>query len=178
MRLRKALSCWRGQPRRGRVWRGPSSFYRTARKYVTPHIRLGLRQATFSPGRRLWIVRTFSTHRPSSGRNNDSGHLPPGEGIPQKGRHTSATSDRTPPPSALKGSHLPLHRGGKLKSTGAGPSEERPPLLERAAPKGPGVEGTIFVLSDCPEICYAPHPSWLTPSHLLPREKALDCANL
>ena len=85
---------------------------------------------------------------------------------------------RTPPPSALKGSHLPLHRGGKLKSTGAGPSEERPLLLERVAPKGPGVEGTIFVLSDCPEICYAPHPSWLTPSHLLPREKALDCANL
>mgnify|MGYP000869171673 CR=1 FL=1 len=27
------------------------------------------------------------------------GHLPPGEGYPQKGRHTSATSDRTPPQS-------------------------------------------------------------------------------
>ena len=26
-------------------------------------------------------------------------HLPPGEGIPQKGRHTSATSNRTPPPA-------------------------------------------------------------------------------
>ena len=107
MRLRKALPCWRGQPRRGRVWRGPSSFYRTARKYVTPHIRLGLRQATFSLGRRLWIVRTFSTYRPSSGRNNDSGHLPPGEGI----RHTSTSSDRTPPQSAFAGRQLPLHRG-------------------------------------------------------------------
>ena len=105
--LRNALSCWRGQPRRGRVWRGPSSFYRTARKYVTPHIRLGLRQATFSPGRRLWIVRTFGTYRPSSGRNNDSGHLPPGEGI----RHTSTSSDRTPPQSAFAGRQLPLHRG-------------------------------------------------------------------
>ena len=29
-------------------------------------------------------MRTFGTYRPSSGRNNDSGHLPPGEGIPQK----------------------------------------------------------------------------------------------
>ena len=107
----KPSPAYRGWPQRGRVWRRPGRFYRTARKYVTPHIRLGLRQATFSPGRRLWIVRTFSTYRPSSGRNNDSGHLPPGEGIPQKGRHTSATSDRTPPPSALKGSHLPLHAG-------------------------------------------------------------------
>ena len=107
MRLRKALPCWKGQPRRGRVWRGPSSFYRTARKYVTPHIRLGLRQATFPLGRRLWIVRTFGTYRPSSGRNNDSGHLPPGEGI----RHTSTSSDRTPPQSAFAGRQLPLHAG-------------------------------------------------------------------
>ena len=27
----------------------------------------------------------------------ESDHLPPGEGIPQKGRYTSITSDRTPP---------------------------------------------------------------------------------
>ena len=60
-------------------------------------------------------------------------------------RYSPTKFNRTPPPSALKGSHLPLHRGGKLKSTGAGPSEESPPLLERVAPKGAGVEGTFFV---------------------------------
>ena len=40
-----------------------------------------------------------SPYHPSSGRNCDSGHLPPGEGIPQKGRHTSTPSNRTPPQS-------------------------------------------------------------------------------
>ena len=40
-----------------------------------------------------------------------------------------------------------------------------------------GVEGTIYEFPDCPEQCYAPHPSALTGCHLLPREKALACAN-
>ena len=54
--LRKALSCWRGWPRRGRVWRGPGRFYRTARKNDRPHIRHAKRRDTFSPGRRLCSV--------------------------------------------------------------------------------------------------------------------------
>ena len=78
----KPSPAWRGWPRRGRVWRGPGAFYRTARKDDRPHIRQPLRAATFSPGRRL-------TPR----------------------RETLRTWQITPPQSAFTGRQLPLHRG-------------------------------------------------------------------
>ena len=39
--------------------------------------------------------------------------------------------------------------------------------LQRVAPKGPGVEGTKYVLSDCLGKGKAPHPSALKGSHLV-----------
>ena len=62
---------------------------------------------------------------------------------------------------------------------GAGCIESSPLLLTEGgtAQAVTGVEGTIYEFPDCPEQCYAPHPSALTGCHLLPREKALACAN-
>ena len=55
------------------------------------------------PGQNLWPLPPLI--RPLCG------HLPPGEGSPQKGWQPSTKSNRTPPPTALAGSHLPLHAG-------------------------------------------------------------------
>ena len=93
----KPSPAYRGWPRRGRVWKGPSTIYRTARKEIRPHIRHAKRRDTFSPARRLFsrtvtpyfysstlpparlwachlplrgrqeIVQTVSPYRPSSG---------------------------------------------------------------------------------------------------------------
>ena len=56
-------------------------------------------------------------------------------------------------------------------------TEESPLLLDRVARRA-GCGGDHLRFIGLPGICYALHPSWLTPSHLLPGEKALDCANL
>ena len=38
-------------------------------------------------------------------------------------------------------------------------TEKSPLLLERVAPKGPGVEGTRYKFPDCPVQRWTPHPS-------------------
>ena len=71
------------------------------------------------------------------------GAQPRGEGFPQKPLPLTSRG-RTLPPSRLAPSHLPLHAGRQTQKYGAGFSESSPLLLERVAPEGPGVEGTIY----------------------------------
>ena len=59
---------------------------------------------------------------------------------------------------------LPLHRGGSA-SPGVGTSEPSPLLLERVAPKGPGVEGTRWDFWTAQK---TRHPTSVSPCGLAP----------
>ena len=52
----KPSPAWRGWPRRGRVWRGPGAFYRTARKDDRPHIRQPLRACHLLPREKAYAM--------------------------------------------------------------------------------------------------------------------------
>ena len=126
--LRKALSCWRGWPRRGRVWRGPGTFFGLPGKTIGPTSVTPKGVTPCSSG----MTATGSHGYFYSLR----GAQPQGEGFSLKPLPPTP-NDRTLPQSALAGRQPPL-RGGQGTVRNCKPL---PPLIRSLRDHLPPGEG-------------------------------------